>query len=161
MTASEAEGCGFNSRRAHHFLLLPVFNSSPTEVMSEDKSSRQTGHGPAAGAAEDSLQSWLPRRPARPEFSVKVKNAAGQEVVLGDPRATRALVALMDTEAVNGGAACHWGGPSAFAEIMSAIHGIMFATKGRPGMRPTISSTTPATRKTAFMPCAAIMASTA
>jgi transketolase len=37
----------------------------------------------------------------------------------------------MDTEAVNGGAACHWGGPAAFAEIMSAIHGIMFATKGR------------------------------
>ena len=37
----------------------------------------------------------------------------------------------MDTEAVNGGAACHWGGPAAFAEIMAAIHGIMFATKGR------------------------------
>jgi transketolase len=53
-------------------------------------------------------------------------------VALGDPRATRALVALMDLEAVNGGAACHWGGPSAFAEIMSAIHGLMFATQGRP-----------------------------
>ena len=52
--------------------------------------------------------------------------------MLGDPRATRALVALMDVHAVNGGAACHWGGPAAFAEIMAAIHGIMFAVKDRP-----------------------------
>jgi len=62
---------------------------------------------------------------------VIVKNAAGQEAVLGDPRATRALLALMDVHAVNGGAACHWGGPAAFAEIMAAIHGIMFSTQGR------------------------------
>ncbi len=67
-----------------------------------------------------------------PKFSVTVKNAKGEDVVLGDPCATRALVALMDVHAVNGGAACHWGGPAAFAEIMAAIHGIMFATKGRP-----------------------------
>jgi transketolase len=66
-----------------------------------------------------------------PKYSVKVKNAKGEDVVLGDPRATRALVALMDVHAVNGGAACHWGGPAAFAEIMAAIHGIMFATQGR------------------------------
>src|SRR6266511_1011626 len=70
-----------------------------------------------------------PRHP--PKYSVTVKNAAGREVVLGDPRATRALVALMDVHAVNGGAACHWGGPAAFAEIMAAIHGIMFSTQGR------------------------------
>jgi transketolase len=38
----------------------------------------------------------------------------------------------MDTHAVIGGAACHWGGPAALAETMSAIHGIMFATKGKP-----------------------------
>ena len=43
----------------------------------------------------------------------------------------RALVALMDMHAVNGGAACHWGGPAAFAEIVSSIHGIMFAVTGR------------------------------
>src|SRR5437773_8042982 len=70
-----------------------------------------------------------PRR--APKYSIKVKNAAGQEVFLGDPRATRALLALMDVHAVNGGAACHWGGPAAFAEIMAAIHGIMFSTQGR------------------------------
>jgi len=67
-----------------------------------------------------------------PKYPVKVKNTAGQEVTLADPVMTRALVALMDTHAVIGGAACHWGGPAALAEIMSAIHGIMFAVKGRP-----------------------------
>jgi transketolase len=79
------------------------------------------------------LKSKLAGTPANsPKYSVQVKNAAGQPVTLADPRATRALVALMDVHAVNGGAACHWGGPAAFAEIMSAIHGIMFATQGRP-----------------------------
>ena len=70
--------------------------------------------------------------PGAPKYALKVKNAAGQEVTIGDPRATRALVALMDIHAVNGGAACHWGGPAAFAEIMAAIHAIMFSEKGRP-----------------------------
>src|SRR5689334_24542767 len=66
-----------------------------------------------------------------PKYSVKVKGIAGRDWVVADPRATRALVALMDVHAVNGGAACHWGGPAAFAEMMAAIHGIMFAVKGR------------------------------
>ena len=78
------------------------------------------------------LKNKLAGTPARaPKYFTTVKNGAGQEVVLGDPRATRALVALMDVHAVNGGAACHWGGPAAFAEIMAAIHGLMFATTGR------------------------------
>jgi transketolase len=78
------------------------------------------------------LRSKLASTPkGAPKFSAQVKNAAGAEVTLGDPRATRALVALMDVHAVVGGAACHWGGPAAFAEINAAIHGIMFATKGR------------------------------
>src|SRR5204863_5215747 len=42
-----------------------------------------------------------------------------------------ALVALMDVHAVNGGAACHWGGPAAFAEIMASVHAIMFSTQDR------------------------------
>ncbi len=67
-----------------------------------------------------------------PKYPVKVRNLAGQEVVLADPVMTRALVALMDTHAVIGGAACHWGGPAALAEIMSSIHGVMFAEKNRP-----------------------------
>src|SRR5881409_445128 len=79
------------------------------------------------------IKSKLADTPVRPpKFSVTVKSARGRPVTLGDPRATRALVALMDVHAVNGGAACHWGGPAAFAEIMAAIHGLMFATQGRP-----------------------------
>jgi transketolase len=79
------------------------------------------------------LKSRLAGTPtAAPKYSVQIKNSAGQPVTLADPRATRALVALMDVHAVNGGAACHWGGPAAFAEMMSAIHGIMFAIEGRP-----------------------------
>lgn len=78
------------------------------------------------------LKSKLASTPkAAPKYPVKVKNSVGTEVTLADPRASRALVALMNVHAVNGGAACHWGGPAGFAEIMSAIHGIMFATPGR------------------------------
>src|SRR5437762_3238194 len=77
------------------------------------------------------IRSKLAPTPGQPKYSVKIKNSAGQEVIAGDPRATRALVALMDVHAVNGGAACHWGGPAAFAEIMAALHAIMFAEKGR------------------------------
>lgn len=73
-----------------------------------------------------------PTPAAAPKYSVKVKNSAGQEVIVADPNATRALVALMNVHAVNGGAACHWGGPAAFAEIMAAIHAVMFSEKGRP-----------------------------
>src|SRR6267378_1191322 len=80
-----------------------------------------------------SLKSKLATAPSgTPRYPATIKNSKGQEVVLGDPRATRALIALMDVHAVNGGAACHWGGPAAFAEIMAAIHGIMFAVKDRP-----------------------------
>jgi transketolase len=78
------------------------------------------------------LKSRLASTPtSAPKYAVQVKNAAGAEVTLADPRATRALVALMDVHAVVGGAACHWGGPAAFAEMNAAVHGIMFATPGR------------------------------
>src|SRR6266446_5128502 len=98
--------------------------------MAEDKSVVKQVEAPPL--APLNLTPRLARTPRRaPKYSVRVKNAAGQEVVLGDPRATRALLALMDVHAVNGGAACHWGGPSAFAEIMAAIHGIMFSAEGR------------------------------
>ncbi len=65
-----------------------------------------------------------------PIFASRIKNKAGQTVSLADPKATRALVALMNQHAVIGGAACHWGGPSGFAEMMSAVHGFMFNTPG-------------------------------
>lgn len=60
------------------------------------------------------------------KYGVTVKSCSGDNVILGDPKITRALVALMDLSAVNGGAASHWGGPAGIAECMSAVHGIMF-----------------------------------
>jgi len=65
-----------------------------------------------------------------PKYAVTVRNAAGADVAVADPNATRAAVALMNLHAVTGGAACHWGGPAAFAEIMSATHAIMFGAEG-------------------------------
>jgi transketolase len=61
-----------------------------------------------------------------PKYQEIVKNNAGEKVTLADPKATRAFVALMNQNAVTGGAAAHWGGPAAFAEIMSSIHELMF-----------------------------------
>ena len=73
------------------------------------------------------LSSTLAPTPRRePLFGLGVKNAQGERDILPDPRATRTLLALMNQHAVNGGAACHWGGPSAFVEIITALHGVMF-----------------------------------
>ncbi len=66
-----------------------------------------------------------------PRYSTKIKDLAGREVTVADPRATRGLIALMDVHAVNGGAACHWGGPAALAELNSAIHYFMYAEQNR------------------------------
>lgn len=66
-----------------------------------------------------------------PKYAATVKTASGGEIKVGDPNVTRALVALMDVHAVNGGAACHWGGPAAFAEVNAAIHGLLFSDSGR------------------------------
>jgi transketolase len=97
--------------------------------MAADTSVAQKVEAPPLKPIE--VKSKLAGTPGQPKFSVKVKNAAGQDVVVADPKATRALVALMNIHAVTGGAACHWGGPAAFAEIMAAVHAIMFSVKDR------------------------------
>ena len=61
-----------------------------------------------------------------PQFGVEVKDKDGNPVTCADPKANRTMVALMDQQAVNGGAASHWGGPAGCAEIVSAIHALMF-----------------------------------
>src|SRR5436190_5590015 len=99
--------------------------------MAEDKSVVKPVEAPPLTPLNLTVR-LAPTPPRAPKYAVKVKNAQGQPVILADPRATRALVALMDVHAVNGGAACHWGGPAAFAEIMAAVHAIMFAVKDRP-----------------------------
>lgn len=62
----------------------------------------------------------------KPQFSKNVNLQSGDTIAVADPNATRALVALMDMNAVLGGAASHYGGPAALAELMSALHGIVF-----------------------------------
>ena len=62
----------------------------------------------------------------QPLFSVNLKNSKNESLYLADPKANRALIACMDMEAGLKGAASHWGGPSAFAEIISALHALVF-----------------------------------
>jgi transketolase len=64
-----------------------------------------------------------------PKYAVSIKDAKQNTISLANPKATRSLLALMDLAAVNGGAACHWGGPSAMTEAWTALHGIMFKEK--------------------------------
>lgn len=71
----------------------------------------------------------LADNPGKLRFPATVKRADGSTLEVADPVATRTMVALMDMNAVVGGAACHWGGPAALAELMSSIHGIMFDAK--------------------------------
>lgn len=98
--------------------------------MAEDKSAVQPL--PAPPLVPLKLKSRLAPTPRQaPRYAVTVRRSDGTDVVLADPRATRALVALMNVHAVNGGAACHWGGPAAFAEINAALHGLMFAVRDR------------------------------
>ena len=54
-------------------------------------------------------------------------NYKGQSYDLASPPHVRGLIALMDMQAVLGGAASHFGGPSAFAEINSALFGYVFS----------------------------------
>ncbi len=46
----------------------------------------------------------------------------GEKLMVADPDSVRSLVSLMDMEAVLGGAASHFGGPAALAEINSALY---------------------------------------
>ena len=71
----------------------------------------------------------LPSPDHAPKYFVSIKDAKQNEVKLAHPKATRSLIALMDLAAVNGGAACHWGGPSAMTEAWTALHGMMFKEK--------------------------------
>lgn len=66
-----------------------------------------------------------------PQFKSFVKSKDGRSIPVVDPRSTRALVSLMDMNAVLGGAASHYGGPAAFAELMSALHGFVFDMAAR------------------------------
>lgn len=80
------------------------------------------------------IQNRLHGNPTRkPQFSVEIKNSNGEALRAVCPKSTRALVALMDMQAVIGGAASHFGGPAAFAEMMSATHAYMYSQAEKVG----------------------------
>lgn len=80
------------------------------------------------------VKSQLASNPSKkPIYSVTAKLASGESYEFADPTATRALISLMDMQAVLGGAASHFGGPSAFAELMSAMYGIAFSEGEKSG----------------------------
>lgn len=61
------------------------------------------------------------------KYSLEVKSPqTGKTWQFADPKLVRALVALMDMEAVLGGAASHFGGPAALAEINSVLYAMAF-----------------------------------
>jgi len=60
------------------------------------------------------------------QFKIEIQNRSGSKISVADPRATRAMIALMDMNAVLGGAASHYGGPAAMAEMKSALYGYIF-----------------------------------
>lgn len=68
-----------------------------------------------------------PIQSTKPQLSVSVKTKSGETLQAPSPVATRTLVSLMDMNAVLGGAASHYGGPAAFAELMSALHAYVFS----------------------------------
>ncbi len=61
-----------------------------------------------------------------PKYSIGVKSQRGRTFHLSHPHLMRIALALMDMQAVLGGAASHWGGPSGFIEIISALFGLIF-----------------------------------
>ncbi len=63
---------------------------------------------------------------SEPQYYIEVSHTHGEKFKVADPKATRAMIALMDMNAVLGGAASHYGGPAAFAELMSSLHALMF-----------------------------------
>ena len=63
---------------------------------------------------------------AKLKYFVSIKDGKGEKWELADPRVTRLALALMDMQAGLGGAASHWGGPSAFAEVVSALYAVVF-----------------------------------
>ena len=73
------------------------------------------------------IKNKLFSNPSRPPlFAVPLKNSKGLSFQLADPKAQRALLACMNMEAGLNGAASHWGGPSAFTEIISALYALVF-----------------------------------
>ncbi len=67
-----------------------------------------------------------PAKNVKPQFSKSITLKSGTAIEASDPKSIRAMIGLMDMNAVLGGAASHYGGPAALAEIWSALHALVF-----------------------------------
>ncbi len=73
------------------------------------------------------LKTGLAKTPEQaPLYYAEWKSPKGRDLKLAKPEIIRALIACMDMNAVLGGAASHFGGPAAFAEVSSALHALAF-----------------------------------
>ena len=63
----------------------------------------------------------------KPKYYISLQSPTGRKLQLADPKINRLALALMDMQSVLGGAASHWGGPSAFAEMVSALYALVFS----------------------------------
>ncbi|MCB0349362.1 MAG: transketolase [Bdellovibrionales bacterium] len=77
--------------------------------------------------------SLAPTPTQSPQYAISLKTKSNESLDLADPDYIRAIVACMDMNAVLGGAACHYGGPAAFAELMSATHAFAFFKSQKSG----------------------------
>lgn len=68
-----------------------------------------------------------------PLYKKDIRRANGETIPAADPSAIRSLVALMGMQAQMGGAASHFGGPSALAEVNSALHALVFDNAEKAG----------------------------
>ena len=66
-----------------------------------------------------------PSKNLKPHFAVTLKKTTGESLEVSDPNAIRALISMMDMGAVLGGAASHYGGPAALAEMWSVLHALI------------------------------------
>lgn len=73
------------------------------------------------------IKSSLSNKYSLPDNKDYFLNESGNKVL--NPSVVRALVACMDMQAVLGGAASHWGGPSALTDLYCGIFAKMFAEK--------------------------------
>jgi len=65
----------------------------------------------------------------KPLYAKTITTKKGRSFAVAKPEIIRALIACMDMNANIGGAASHYGGPAAFAEISAVLHAFAFNEK--------------------------------
>ena len=67
-----------------------------------------------------------PQNKKTPYYALRLITPGGRKIAFCNPKHARLVLALMNMQAASAGVACHWGGPSAFIEILSALYAWIF-----------------------------------